>query len=72
MINSLLRMLLPSPGFDRSTMRTAAMKVFGFADDTSQKRTAATDWTKGNNAKCCARNCPEGVRQPPLVGKDML
>jgi hypothetical protein len=23
----------------------AAMKLFGFADDTSQKRTAASDWT---------------------------
>jgi hypothetical protein len=65
MINSLLRMLLPSPGFDRSTIRTAAMKVFGFVDDTSQKRTAATDWTNGNNTKCCGSNCLEGARQPP-------
>ena len=48
------------------------MKLFGFADDTSQKRTAATDWTKGNHAKCCASNCLEGAREPPWMDRDML
>jgi hypothetical protein len=48
------------------------MKLFGFADDTSQKRTAASDRTNGSHAKCCASNWLEGVRQPPWVDRDML
>jgi hypothetical protein len=50
----------------------AAMKLFGFADDPSQKRTAASDWTNGSHAKCRASNCLEGARQPPWVDRDML